>query len=57
MTNYKVMIDNEIAGVGLGGTVTDTDLEGWDLPHLLKIGALEETSVSPTPTKVKEVQE
>jgi hypothetical protein len=24
---------------------------------LLKIGALEESSVSPTPTKVKEVQE
>jgi hypothetical protein len=57
MTNYKVMIDNDIAGVGLGGTVSETDLEGWDLPHLLKIGALEEISVSPTPTKVKEVQE
>jgi len=57
MANYKVMIDNEIAGVGLGGTVNDIDLEGWDLPHLLKIGALEESSVSPAPTKVKEVQE
>jgi hypothetical protein len=57
MANYKVMINNEIAGVGLGGTVNDTDLEGWDLPHLLKIGALEESSVSPAPTKVKEVQE
>jgi hypothetical protein len=57
MANYKVMIDNDVAGVGLGGVVSDADLEGWDLPHLLKIGALEEISVSPTPTKVKEVQE
>lgn len=57
MANYKVMVDNDIARVGLGGTVSDTDLEGWDLPHLLKIGALEESSVSPAPTKVKEVQE
>ena len=56
MANYKVMIDNEIAGVGLGGTVSDTDLEGWDLPHLLKIGALEAIE-SPAPTKAKEVQE
>ena len=56
MTNYKVMIDNDIAGVGLGGTVSETDLEGWDLPHLLKIGALEAIE-SPAPTKAKEVQE
>lgn len=56
MTNYKVMIDNDIAGKGLGGVVSDADLAGWDLPHLLKIGALEAIE-SPAPTKAKEVQE
>jgi hypothetical protein len=40
MNTYKVIIDNDIAGVGLGGTVTEKDLEGWDLPNLLKTGAV-----------------
>ena len=40
MNTYKVLIDNLVAGVGLGGTVTEKDLEGWDLPNLLKTGAV-----------------
>ena len=40
MNTYKVIIDNDIAGIGLGGTVTEKDLEGWDLPNLLKTGAV-----------------
>ena len=53
MTTYKVMIDNEIAGVGLGGTVAEKDLEGWDLPNLLKTGAI--ALIEKPATKEKEV--
>jgi hypothetical protein len=53
MNTYKVMIDNEIAGIGLGGTVTDKDLEGWDLPNLLKTGAI--ALIEKPATKEKEV--
>jgi hypothetical protein len=53
MTNYKVLIDNEIAGVGLGGTVAEKDLEGWDLPNLLKTGAI--ALIEKPNTKEKEV--
>jgi len=54
MNTYKVMIDNEIAGIGLGGTVTDKDLEGWDLPNLLKTGAI--ALIEKPATKEKEVE-
>jgi hypothetical protein len=54
MNIYKVMIDNEIAGIGLGGTVTDKDLEGWDLPNLLKTGAI--ALIEKPATKEKEVE-
>jgi hypothetical protein len=50
---FKVMIDNDIAGVGLGGSVTEKDLEGWDLPNLLKTGAI--ALIEKTNTKEKEV--
>lgn len=53
MAKYKVKIDNDVAGVGLGGIVSDLDLEGWDLPHLLKTGALEVIE-SPAPTSAKD---
>lgn len=53
MDTFKVMIDNDIAGVGLGGTVTDKDLEGWDLPNLLKTGAI--ALIEKPNTKEKEV--
>jgi len=52
MATYKIISDNELAGVGQGGTITDTQLEGWDVPHLIKTGVLAE--VTPTPTKTKE---
>jgi len=54
MNTYKVMIDNEIAGIGLGGTVTEKDLEGWDLPNLLKTGAI--ALIEKPATKEKEVE-
>jgi hypothetical protein len=50
MASYKVTSDNELAGVGQGGTITDAQLEGWDVPHLVKTGILEEISGT-TPTK------
>jgi hypothetical protein len=53
MPTYKVMIDNLVAGVGLGGTVTDKDLEGWDTPNLLKTGAI--ALIEKPATKEKEV--
>lgn len=53
MSNYKVMIDNDIAGVALGGIVGEKDLEGWDLPNLLKTGAI--ALIEKTNTKEKEV--
>lgn len=55
MAIYKVISDNELAGVGQGGTITDSQLEGWDVPHLIKTGILEEvTSAAPSPKKEKE---
>ena len=53
MDTFKVMINNEIAGVGLGGTVTEKDLEGCDLPNLLKTGAI--ALIEKPATKEKEV--
>ena len=53
MSHYKVLIDNEIAGVGLGGTVAEKDLEGWDLPNLLKTGAI--ALIEKPATKEKEI--
>jgi hypothetical protein len=53
MNTYKVVIDNDIAGVGLGGTVTEKDLEGWDLPNLLKTGAV--ALIEKPATKEKEI--
>ncbi len=52
MATYKIVSDNEIVGVGKGGTITDSQLEGWDVPHLVKTGVLEQ--VTPAPTKTKE---
>lgn len=49
MAIYKVVTDNELAGVGQGGTLTDSQLEGWDVPGLIKTGVLE--VVTPAPTK------
>ena len=54
MDTFKVMIDNDIAGVGLGGSVTAKDLEGWDLPNLLKTGAI--ALIEKPATKEKEVE-
>ncbi len=55
MATYKVISENELAGVGQGGTITDSQLEGWDVPHLIKTGILEEvTSAAPSPKKEKE---
>lgn len=55
MATYKVNSENELAGVGQGGTITDTQLEGWDVPHLIKTGILEEvTSAAPSTKKEKE---
>jgi hypothetical protein len=53
METFKVMINNDIAGVGLGGSVTAKDLEGWDLPNLLKTGAI--ALIEKPATKEKEV--
>ena len=53
MDIFKVMIDNYIAGVGLGASVTVKDLEGWDLPNLLKTGAI--ALIEKPATKEKEV--
>lgn len=55
MATYKVISENELAGVGQGGTVSDAQLEGWDVPHLVKTGIIEEvTSAAPSPKKEKE---
>lgn len=55
MATYKVISDNELVGVGKGGTVTDEQLEGWDVPHLVRTGILEEVaSTAPTTKKEKE---
>lgn len=55
MATYKIISDNELVGVGQGGTLTDVQLEGWDVPHLVKTGILEEVSSdAPTPKKEKE---
>ena len=55
MATYKVISNNELAGVGQGGTITDSQLEGWDVPHLVKTGILEEvTSAAPSTKKEKE---
>lgn len=55
MATYKVISENELVGVGQGGTITDSQLEGWDVPHLIKTGILEEvTSAAPSPKKEKE---
>ena len=48
MAAYKVLTDNELAGVGQGGTLTDAQLEGWDVPGLIKTGILEEVASAPT---------
>lgn len=48
MAIYKVLTDNELAGVGQGGTLTDSQLEGWDVPGLIKTGILEEVASAPT---------
>jgi len=55
MATYKVISENELVGVGQGGTLTDVQLEGWDVPHLVKTGILEEvSSAAPTLKKEKE---
>lgn len=55
MATYKVISENELAGVSQGGTLTDAQLEGWDVPHLVKTGILEEVaSAAPTTKKEKE---
>ena len=51
MATYKIISDNELAGVGQGGTITDSQLEGWDVPHLIKTGILEEVTSAALSTK------
>ena len=48
MATYKILTDNELAGVGQGGTVTDDQLEGWDVPGLIKTGIIEQVTSAPT---------
>lgn len=51
MATYKVISNNELVGVGKGGTITDAQLEGWDIPHLLKTGILDEVPTKPSKEK------
>jgi len=51
MATYKVKTENELAGVGMGGTVTDSQLNGWDIAHLVKTGVLELVENAPTKEK------
>lgn len=37
---YKIEVDNQFVGKGFGEIISATDLEGWDVVHLVKIGAL-----------------
>jgi hypothetical protein len=37
---YTIAHDIEIAGKGIGATLTEKELAGWHVSHLLKIGAL-----------------
>lgn len=53
MATYKINTENEIAGVGQGGTISDNALVGWDIDNLIKTGVLEEVAPS-SATKVKE---
>lgn len=53
MASYKVKTENEIAGVGQGGIISDVALVGWDIDGLIKTGVLEEVAPS-SATKVKE---
>lgn len=44
--NYKIKTpDNQFLGKGLDEVLTATELEGWDVEHLVKIGALEPVAV------------
>lgn len=38
--DYIITHDIEIAGKGLGATLTESELAGWHVSHLLKIGAI-----------------
>lgn len=40
MASYTNKSDNTFVGVGFGEIITDEQLVGWDVNHLVKIGAL-----------------
>jgi hypothetical protein len=40
MASYTNKSDNQFVGVGFGEIITDEQLAGWDVDHLLKIGSL-----------------
>jgi hypothetical protein len=52
---YQIQTDNEILGVGKGGTLTEAQLDGWDIAQLVRTGVLKEVADKPTTTaKTKE---
>jgi len=57
MATYKVLTNNELAGVGQGGTLTDSQLEGWDVPGLIKTGILELVKEPIVSTRTKKDKE
>lgn len=50
MTTYKNEHEGEVAGKGIGETISEAELAGWDIEHLLKIGALSVLTKNSTPT-------
>jgi hypothetical protein len=40
MASYTNKSDNQFVGVGFGEIITDEQLDGWDVAHLVKIGSL-----------------
>ena len=40
VASYTNKSDNTFVGVGFGEIITDEQLAGWDVAHLVKIGAL-----------------
>lgn len=51
--NYKNVSDNQFVGKGFDEIISADELEGWDVTHLVKIGALVPVSV-PVETVKKE---
>jgi hypothetical protein len=51
--NYKNVSDNQFVGKGFDEIISAEELEGWDVTHLVKIGALVPVEV-PVETVKKE---